>query len=58
MNETCSQNLAPLLRSVSSKSSRSSKSKSRSGTSNASRKELVKAELLADQAKIKAGRES
>ena len=58
MNETCSQNLAPSLPSVSSKSSGSSKSKSRLGTSNASRKELVKAELLADQAKINAERES
>ena len=42
MNEPFSHNIAPPLRSVSSKGSRSSKSKSSSGSSNASRKELVK----------------
>ena len=56
MNESYSHNLAPLVRSVSSKGSRSSKSKSSSGSSNASRKELVKAELLADQEKLKTER--
>lgn len=42
--------------SVSSKSSRSSKSKSSSSSSSSSRKELAKAELLADQEKRKAER--
>ena len=56
MNEPYSYNLAPPVRSVYSKGSRSSKSKSCSGSSNASRKELVKAELLADQEKLKAER--
>ena len=42
INEPYSHNLAPTVRSVSSKGSRSSKSKSRSGSSNASRKKLVK----------------
>ena len=56
MNEPYSHNLAPTVRSISSKGSRSSKSKSSSGSSNASRKELVKAELLADQEKLKAER--
>ena len=54
MNEPYSNNLAPPVRSASSKGSRSPKSKSSSGSSNASRKELVKAELLANQEKIKA----
>ena len=54
MNEPYSYNLAPPVWSVYSKGSRSSKSKSCSGSSNASRKELVKAELLANQEKIKA----
>ena len=45
MNEPYSQNLAPPPRSVSSESFRSSKSKSSSGSSNTSRKELVKAAL-------------
>ena len=53
INEPYSHNLAPPVRSVSSKGSGSSKSKSSSGGSNASRKELVKAELLANQEKIK-----
>ena len=56
MNEPYSYNLAPPVWSVYSKGSRSSKSKSCSGSSNASRKELVKAELLADQEKLKAER--
>ena len=56
MNEPYSYNLAPPVRSVYSKGSQSSKSKSCSGSSNASRKELVKAELLADQEKLKAER--
>ena len=56
LNEPYSHNLAPPVRSVSSKGSRSSNSKSSSGGSNASRKELVKAELLADQEKLKAER--
>ena len=56
MNEPYSHNLAPPIRSVSSKGSRSSKSKSSLGSSNASRKELVKAELLADQEKLKTER--
>ena len=51
MNEPYSQTLVPPVRSVSLKGSPSSKSKSSSGSSNASRKELVKAELLADQKK-------
>ena len=54
MNEPYLHNLAQPVRSVSSKGSRSSKSSS--GCSNASRKELVKAELLADQEKLKAER--
>ena len=54
MNERYLHNLAQPVRSVSSKGSRSSKSSS--GCSNASRKELVKAELLADQEKLKAER--
>ena len=45
MNEPYSQNLASPPRSVSSESFRSSKSKSSSGSSNTSRKELVKAAL-------------
>ena len=56
MNEPYSQILVPPVRSVSSKGSRLSKSKSSSGSSNASRKQLVKAELLAGQEKIKAER--
>ena len=56
MNEPYSQTLVPPVRSVFSKGSRSSKSKSSSGSSNASRKGLVKAELLADQEKLKAER--
>ena len=56
MNEPYSQTLVPPVRSVSSKGSRLSKSKSSSGSSNASRKQLVKAELLAGQEKIKAER--
>ena len=54
MNEPYLHNLAQPVWSVSSKGSRSSKSSS--GCSNASRKELVKAELLADQEKLKAER--
>ena len=54
MNEPYLHNLAQPVRSVSSKGSRSSKFSS--GCSNASRKELVKAELLADQEKLKAER--
>ena len=50
------ENLTPSARSVSPKSSRSSKSKSSLGSSSASRKELVKAELLGDQEKVKAER--
>ena len=46
MNEPYSHNLAPPVRSVSSKDSQSSKYKSRSGSSNASRTELVKAEKV------------
>ena len=56
MNEPYLHNLAPPVRAVSSKGSGSSKSKSSRGSSNASRKELVKAELLADQEKFKAER--
>ena len=54
MNEPYLHNLAPPVRSVPSKGSQSSKSNS--GSSNANRKGLVKAELLADQEKIKAER--
>ena len=54
MNEPYLQNLAPPVRSASSKSSWSYKSKSSSSSSDASRKELVKVELLADQEKITA----
>ena len=54
MNEPYSHNLVPSVRSVSSKGCRSSKSSS--GSSNNSSKELVKAELLADQEKLKAER--
>ena len=49
MNEPYSQNFVPPGRSVSSKSSRSSKSRSGSRSSNTSRKELVKAKVLADK---------
>ena len=49
-------NLAPPVRSVSSKSSQSFKFKSSSGSSNASGTELIKAELIVDQEKIKAER--
>ena len=56
MNESYCHNLAPPVRSVFSKDSRSSKFKSCSGSSNAGRKELVKAEFLADQGKLKAER--
>ena len=56
MNKPYSHNLAPPVRSASSKGSQLFKSKSSSGSSNASRKELVKAELLADQEKLKAER--
>ena len=48
--------LAPPTLSVCPESSQSSKSKSSLGSSNASRKELLQAELLADQEKIKAER--
>ena len=53
MNWPYSQNLVPPVHSVSAKGS---KSKSRWDSSSASRKELVKAELLVDHEKTKAER--
>ena len=56
INEPYSQTFTQPTRSVSSKIYRSSKSKSSLGSTNASRKELVKAEFFIDQKKIKAER--
>ena len=56
VNKPYLRKLAPPTLSVCPESSQSSKSKSSLGSSNASRKELLQAELLADQEKIKAER--